>query len=306
MSKCLVSICIPCYNSNVVEMCSELSKQIVDNNLSFEIVIIDDCSNKSFKEQNLPIKQIGGIDYIELQQNVGRSKIRNLFLSKTRGDYLLFIDGDSSIPANYLIKYNDFLQENHNIKVVVGASIYQAQKPPLNRRLRWKYSTRRESLDYRNRIKNPKEGFKSNNFLICRKVFEKNKFDETLSGYGHEDTLFGFILYKNSISVAHIDNPVINSKLDTNKDYLIKTENAVKNLLIISQRMKFSSDWLENQKLMRKYLHLRMTIPGKMFLFFCGLEHWFYKQFLHTGLAPLYIFDLYRINLLHRYYKLRK
>ena len=57
--------------------------------------------------------------------------------------------------------------------------------------------------------------------------FKKISFNERLSGYGHEDTLFGYELNKNNIQIHHIDNPVLNGHLDTNEAFLLKTEEGL-------------------------------------------------------------------------------
>ena len=60
--------------------------------------------------------------------------------------------------------------------------------------------------------------------MILRETFLKHPFDETITHYGHEDTLFGLVLKKEGIKILHIDNPLMNCGLDTNLDVLLKTE----------------------------------------------------------------------------------
>jgi hypothetical protein len=72
----MISICIPVYNFNITSLISELSNQIDLLNTECEIIVIDDCSDK-FKR----INQIACAKhtYIELSENIGRARIRNLF-----------------------------------------------------------------------------------------------------------------------------------------------------------------------------------------------------------------------------------
>jgi len=93
----------------------------------------------------------------------------------------------------------------------------------------WKVSTIRESKTIEERNRNG-GGFKTNNVLIRKSVFEKVSFNEQLSGYGHEDTLFGFELRMNGYHTHHLDNPVRNAVLDTNEAFLAKSEEAILNL----------------------------------------------------------------------------
>ena len=55
-------------------------------------------------------------------------------------------------------------------------------------------------------------------------VLKDQGFNPLISGYGHEDTLFGFELEQNGIVIRHIDNPVLNAHLDSNTQFLYKTD----------------------------------------------------------------------------------
>ena len=296
MSGLLISICIPCYNSRVVDLCQALTTQIEADHLPMEIVVIDDCSSEKHKKQNKTIEEIPNLRYIELAKNIGRSKIRNAFLDYSQGKYLLFIDGDSAIMPFFLKKYVDFLRSNDKVEVLVGASIYTQTKPVLKYMLRWKYSRSRESLSYNERKKANYGGFKSNNFVILKTLFDKVKFDERIVGYGHEDTLFGYFLEQKKVSIEHIDNPVLNLHLDSNTVFLEKTKNAVQNLLFISNKLNHSKEWVESQRLLRIFLFLRSHFWGRLILKINDLNGLWYWSLLKSGRAPLFIFDLYRLS----------
>ena len=75
----MISICIPIYNNDVTSLISKLSVEIVKNKISAEIILIDDDSKMHYKEVNRKIKN-DLVKYIELNQNIGISKIKNLFL----------------------------------------------------------------------------------------------------------------------------------------------------------------------------------------------------------------------------------
>ena len=69
-----------------------------------------------------------------------------------------------------------------------------------------------------------------NNALIRADVFRRFPLDEQLSGYGHEDTKFGAALAAASVSLRHLDNPVIHDGLEPAAVFLAKSEQAVRNL----------------------------------------------------------------------------
>ncbi|MEN8805746.1 MAG: glycosyltransferase, partial [Wenyingzhuangia sp.] len=72
----MISICIPIYNQEISNLINELTNQIRSLSLNIEIIVIDDGSEDVFENQNL----LKDHTYIALQENVGRSKIRNLFV----------------------------------------------------------------------------------------------------------------------------------------------------------------------------------------------------------------------------------
>ena len=298
-----LSVCIPIYNTDVRALVEELCTQISKiQTAQIDIILIDDASDVAFRQGNH--YDHPNVHFIQLETNIGRSKIRNAFLKYSNAEYLLFIDGDSTVlNPSFLKEYIDYLLQHHNIAILVGASVYQDTTPDLQYRLRWKYSTSRESLSFEQRIKLQDAGFKTNNFLIQRSVFEKLPFEEKLLGYGHEDTLFGLQLMAKGIQIEHIDNPVWNFKLDTNSDFLKKTDNAMANLLWIFTYYKEDIQLLEKNKLLHYFMSMKSFWPGKFALGVLAFHQPLVSRILQTGLAPLFLFDLYRLG---RLYQLNK
>ena len=75
-----ISVCIPVYNFDVRELVNSLSKEITNAELNAEIILIDDASTKDFITINEPLKNVVN-QFILLENNIGRSSIRNLFLN---------------------------------------------------------------------------------------------------------------------------------------------------------------------------------------------------------------------------------
>jgi glycosyltransferase involved in cell wall biosynthesis len=288
-----LSVCIPIYNSDVRALVNTLCAQIAAlPDAKIDIVLIDDASAPEFKKCN--VFSQSAVKSYALPQNIGRSRIRNTFFKHTDADYLLFIDGDSTIQDPLFLKnYADYLTQQPT-EVLVGASVYQNHKPNRAQRLRWAYSTQRESLDYQRRAQNHQIGFKTNNFIIRRSLLLQIPFDERLSGYGHEDTLLGLQLAAQQIPIAHIDNPVWNLKLDANAEFLSKTDSALKNLLWLAENYPTLRLFDHNRLLQ---LHLKST-RHVVLKFLLGLSTStipFLGYLLKTGYAPLFLFDLYRL-----------
>jgi glycosyltransferase involved in cell wall biosynthesis len=292
----LISVCLPIFNSDATSLVNKLVEQANFLENKFEIVVIDDCSSVDWKLKNESIQNI--CNYIELTENSGRSKIRNLFLNYAKGEFFLFIDGDSEIISdNFLADYLNFIEKN-NPEVLVGGSVYQTQRPKRSHFLRWKYSVCRESKSAEKR-ENVNFGFKTNNFLIQKSLFTETLFNETLSGYGHEDTLFGFQLSRKKIKIQHIENPVLNKHLDSNEVFLRKTENAIGNLV---QLYTMSEHFPEIKKI--KLIHFYEKITQQRLISIVSILFTLVKPILFvllkSGYFRLWMFDFYKLGLFIR------
>lgn len=292
----MLSILIPVYNFNIVDLVTELHRQATEANIPFEILVADDCSQDSVKQQNRVISELPHVTYIEESKNLGRSCIRNKLFSISSYEYIIFMDCDAGIKQQDYIK--QYLNQC-NGSVVCGGTAYQDKEPERDYFLRWIYGKNREqrAADERNHC--PNNSFTTFNFLVPRAVFEQINFDESLSRYGHEDTLFGYELKKNNHVVKHIDNPLIHLGLDENKDFVFKTKQSVKNLFFIATTNKqVEADLFKDIKVLSYYRQIqRMGIVGIVSL----LYKIFHKQIEAnlTGSHPKLAFlDLLKIGYL--------
>lgn len=293
-----LSVCIPVYNYDVSLLVKNLQKEIVENSLHAEIILIDDASEKKFSDLN---QNLQADRYIALEKNIGRSAIRNLFLKYASGDYLLFLDCDAELMSpDFLQCYLTFLQKHPWAKVVYGGRKPAAQRPQSKFLLRWKYAQERESLPLEKRMLNPYITFQTHNFLISKDTLEQFSFSEELKGYGYEDVLFALELKKNEVPLAHLDNPVRNGDLESNAKFLNKTKQAVANLSILYDHLPTS---LSNTlKILRVYRKLKSYFLEKVFLQLFLLS----KNAIHSILlrhASLFLLDVYRLGLFLEYRK---
>jgi glycosyltransferase involved in cell wall biosynthesis len=296
LNEVFLTVCIPVYNTDVTELVEQLFHQSSFQSRKVEIILIDDKSEQSWKTKLKSLE--GKCRIIELEQNIGRSRIRNRFLNYAAGKYLLFIDGDSSIiSSDFMSLYLTQLEQNNSL-VLLGGSIYQKEKPERNKLLRWRYSIKRESKSAELRMKG-NHAFKTNNFIVQKSIFETIKFDETLNGYGHEDTLYGIELERKRVIIDHIDNPVLNKHLDTNEVFLMKTENAIQNLLEIYEK-SFKVPEIKQLKLIRFYEKLkRLRLLFLVTIFFVLTEKFLFRL-LKSGNFTLWMFDFYKLGLFNR------
>ncbi len=249
----MLSILIPIYNYNVSDLVKNLHSQAKELNIDYEILLVDDFSIK-FKEQNQQLSKLENVEYEELTENYGRSKIRNYLAQKAKYENLLFLDCDGKIiRKNFLKKYLD----NTDVDVICGGRNYQKNKPEKKYRLHWFYGIERETIPPKQQQEQPYNNFKTHNFLIKKHIFTDIKFDENITTYGHEDTLFGYELQKKNIPIKHIDNPVEHIGLEENRIFLQKTLTSVENLYKLYLNYQAEKDLFKNIKLMKYFFYLK-------------------------------------------------
>lgn len=291
----MISICIPVYNFDVRDLVKSLHSQCNDIISKPELILIDDCSDTYFQKTNSELSSIAR--YIQLDKNVGRSKIRNLFLQYANYDYLLFLDCDSIIfTPDFIKKYVKAIDNNSS--VIVGGRVYSNQKPTYDKLLRWKYCTLREQKPITDYASSSKRHFLSNNFLIQKSLFEKIRFDERIIGYGHEDTLFAYELKKAGIEINYLNNPVMNGELENNEEFLEKTERSIINLKQILEFLNYDEGFISEVSLLKNYFRIKKwNLDFLLFIKWRFLKGIIKSLFL-KGYVSLMLFDFYKIGYL--------
>lgn len=255
----MLSIVIPIYNQDVRPLVTTLMKQCNKLNINYQILCFDDMSELKFRDMNKELAFRINVNYTEMSENLGRSKIRNWLGKAAFFEYILFLDGDSTVKNKDFIK--NYVEHLPTETVIYGGRKYAPKKPRAKKKiLHWKYGSTREALTAKKRKKDPYLNFQSNNFLIPEKVFKQHLFDDKITGYGYEDLLYAFDLKKSGIPIWHIDNPVIHDGLELNHIFIKKTENAIKNLAILyksgkipSTRLTKSYEKLKNYSLLKSF-----------------------------------------------------
>lgn len=292
----MISICIPIYNYNVTPLVNYLHIQGEVLSVPFEIILIDDASNEEYKRINEQIS-LEKVKYIPLKENIGRAKIRNRFLKYAQYDYLLFLDCDSAIISeDFLEKYTSLISKI-NTNVIYGGRIYGNERPKREKLLRWKYGIKKESKPASIRELFPNKSFMTNNFVIRKDILCSYPFEETIAGYGHEDTLFGFQLKKHKIPILNIENPILNDDIEDNDEFLRKTEEGIKNLVYILDLMNNDPLLIEDIRIASTFEKLKSknAIWAIRCLYLIGKP--VLKFLLQKGYFSLWMFDAYKIGL---------
>ena len=287
----MLSILIPTYNYEVYELVKVLNKQAQDAKIEFEIIVLDDGSQK-FQTENNKINEFQFCTYEILKVNIGRSAIRNLLAKKAAFDNLLFLDSDT-IPIDTDFISNYLLQITKQKKIVSGGILYPELKPKKNQLLRWKYGNSREALSVKVRNESPYLRLLTLNFMIQKSVFEKVSFNEKIPNLRHEDTLFSYNLKQQNILVEHIENPVYHNGLDDFEVALKKENESLIALKYLVENQLIPYDYISLSKLFYTLKKIKLIFLLKVF-------YKTTKPILLKNLASknpsLFIFDLYRLG----------
>lgn len=296
----MLSILIPIYNFNVTKTVKELYNQANNLNIVFEIVLVDDFSN-CCKEKNRLLKSLPFVRYYELEKNIGRSKIRNYLVTLSKYENLIFLDCDSKIINQHFI--SDYLK-NKEKQIIYGGTKYSDNPPKDNSYyLHWYYGKNREALSLKSRNLNPNKSFKTNNFFIKKSIFNKILFNENITKYGHEDTLFGYELEKNNIKISHIENPVEHLGLETSEEFLKKTELSIKNLLELYYSNQFKLDFFKNIKLLKYFFILKKYYLCLPLMILYKLFNNLLLKNLHGKNPKLFLFNFYKLCKIYEFSK---
>lgn len=95
------SIVVPtCNRSEYLEICSKAIREQIQEEKSVEVVVVDDGSDKVFAYQNSLICKTFGFTYM-YQENSGMAVARNTGISKSKGEWIIFLDDDVLIADNW-------------------------------------------------------------------------------------------------------------------------------------------------------------------------------------------------------------
>lgn len=278
----MLSILIPTYDYTCYKLVYDLHEQAEGLGIPYEIIVAEDGSHSPVNIiANHKIIDLTNCRHIQRKENVGRSAIRNVLIREAKGDMLLFMDSDGKVVRDdFLKKYVEAAKE-HDV-VCGGMKTPDVNYDP-NKMLRWKYEKQ-----YEKKHGYVSKEFRSFCFLVTRKVVERVKFDERYSQYGYEDVQFGLDLKANGFEVYPIDNPLENADIEINKDFIKKTETAMRSAY------KFKSEIGDNVVVANTYekvKHLAWLIK----LFFIMFKKPITNNLMSKN-PSLFLFNVYKLG----------
>ena len=285
----MLSILIPTYNYDCTQLVRDLRQQAERLGLDYEIIVADDASPiAEYREKIREINALSHCRLVELEKNVGRARIRNRLADEAKHGWLLFMDSDAEVISNSFIV--DYLKHT-DADVVCGGLCHADVLPSPEVSLRYAYEKRADKRRAaRYRAQRPYEQFTPFNFMIRREVFQGIRFDECITEYGHEDTLFGIELGKRRACIRHIDNPLCHVGLEGNEWFLEKTRAALRNLALLEDSMQGHSSLLKLYGLLRG-----LRLDGYVARWFARREQDFIQR-LVSAAPRLCLFFLYKLG----------
>lgn len=117
MMNPIVSVIIPCYNEPLLieKAVTSVLNQTYSNK---EIIVIDDGSGEETKEALKIIE--GRITKLIIQENKGVIASRNNGIKIAKGEYIVTLDADDFLEADFIQKAVDFLEKNQTYGVVTS------------------------------------------------------------------------------------------------------------------------------------------------------------------------------------------
>lgn len=287
----MLSILIPVYNYDVYPLASEIKLQADVLGIQYEILVQDDNSTE-FTTENQKINSLSNCHYDVNPKNIGRGRNINLLCTKADEEYVLIMEADS-FPENkhYLKNYLDLISKDTSI--IFGGVKYPETVPEKDKLLRWKYGRFRETKSLQDRLNNNYSFVFTWNFLLRKEILLKYPFPEFINKYGYEDAIFIKNLRLNSISITHIENPLIHYNNEHSIDFIKKSERAVKTL----------HDLISSQKIDYKDIKLSLIYSIVRKLHLNGIVKVIYtknKQLILRNLTSenpnLYLLDFYKLG----------
>ncbi|EIM91956.1 glycosyltransferase family 2 protein [Stereum hirsutum FP-91666 SS1] len=130
------SVILPTYNErkNLPVIIWLLNRVFTENELSWEIIVVDDNSPDGTQEVALQLAKVYGEDKIVLKPRAGKLGLGTAYihgLNFVTGDFVIIMDADFSHHPKFIPQFIR-LQQAHNLDIVTGTRYRSTASPPLS------------------------------------------------------------------------------------------------------------------------------------------------------------------------------
>ena len=113
-----ISVIMPVYNTPEQYLREAIESVLSQTFKDWELLIIDDCSNKINVKLIVDSYSSNKIKYFKNQKNSGAAVARNLGLKNAKGKYIAILDSDDIALPNRFEKQFQYLEKNDDVGVV--------------------------------------------------------------------------------------------------------------------------------------------------------------------------------------------
>ncbi|WP_158960552.1 glycosyltransferase [Myroides fluvii] len=208
----MLSIVIPVYNYNILPLVEQLHREAFSLNIPFELLVCDDASTQVYHPE-----QLEAFPYLRWFSNPVNQHVaytRNRLLKTAQYPWVLLLDADVMPVSTTFIQ--QYLEQRNKGYFFQGGFTYPLSTASTKRSLRFVYGSEIEQHKHLHSC--------CNLFFNQREL--QLQFDEEITEYGYEDTLFFFALQKRGIDVTRLNNPVIHHSTESNQTYLNRSTQA--------------------------------------------------------------------------------
>lgn len=236
-----VSVIIPAYNAS--DYIDTAIKSVFLQNVSVEIIVIDDCSSDNLDIVMNKYLALNNVVYIKNERNLGVAKSRNLGVSKSKGDYIAYLDADDWWLEGKLDKQLSIMKKTGVVLCATGRELVYP-----NGESTGKYISVRNHITYKSLLHH--NSINCSSVLISSEVAREFPMgnDEI-----HEDYTTWLKILKKYRSACGINEPYLKYRLTNNS----KSRNKIK-----SARMTFLV-----------YRHMGFGYLKSIFYFMCYATH---------------------------------
>ena len=249
----MLSIHIKTHEFTCYQLVHDLHAQAEQLGVPYEIIVAEDGSRSQVDIiANHKMCELSHCRHLVRKECVGPAEIRNELAREAVYGWIVFIDSDAKIEKDDFLQ--TYLDNIGKADIIVGGLYHQKVNYAPNKTLRFRYE--KEADKHRSaeeRSIEPYGKFTTFNFMVRRSTFLCILFDQRCRQYGYEDALFGVEAERQGISILHIDNPLLHNGLDTNEEFLRKSEMALRNLKILNGSMERHSRVGKAFATLRKY-----------------------------------------------------
>lgn len=237
-------VVIPVYNQSKQLICC-LKSILNQGNFVNQIIVVDDGSDENIRESLLAMNLLESVKLIKIPHS-GRAVARNVGVSNSIGENILFLDSDRILTANSLKALSLQVNNNKNTSNILIANLFDTFLSISEIKLLCYSSVDSilEQIEKRKRLYSyfsfVKRGFENNlcflkkpwiatfsgSMCMRRSLFEDiNGFDESFKGWGMENFELGYRLCSiyainyyivNDFSTIHLAHGRTNNFYETN------------------------------------------------------------------------------------------